>query len=55
LSAVADGTPVRVAARQLGISPHTLTTHLRDAYAALGASGRLTAVNLLREHGLLGG
>jgi DNA-binding CsgD family transcriptional regulator len=53
LCAVADGTPVRLAARRLGISPQTLATHLRDAYGALGVGGRLAAINVLRERGLV--
>ena len=48
LCAVADGTSVRLAARELDISPQTLATHLRDAYAALGVSGRVAALNVLR-------
>jgi DNA-binding CsgD family transcriptional regulator len=52
LLAVADGSTVTAAARRLDISPQTLATHLRDAYAVLGVSGRLAAINLLREHGL---
>lgn len=54
LRAVAAGASVRIAARQLDISPQTLATHLRDAYAVLGVSGRIAALNVLREHGLLG-
>jgi DNA-binding CsgD family transcriptional regulator len=55
LCAVADGASVRVAARRLNVSPHTLATHLRDAYAVLGVSGRLAAINVLRQRGLLPG
>jgi DNA-binding CsgD family transcriptional regulator len=53
LLAVADGATVAAAARRLDISPQTLATHLRDAYAVLGVSGRLAAINVLREHGLV--
>lgn len=53
LRAVADGATAAIAARRLGISPHTLTTHLRDAYAALGVTGRVAALEALRKHGLL--
>jgi len=53
LLAVADGSTVAAAARRLDISPQTLTTHLRDAYAVLGVSGRLAAINVLRAYGLL--
>lgn len=55
LLAVADGSTVSAAARRLDISPQTLATHLRDAYAVLGVSGRIAAINALREHGLLPG
>jgi DNA-binding CsgD family transcriptional regulator len=53
LLAVADGSTVAAAARRLDISPQTLATHLRDAYASLGVNGRLAAINLLRTKGLL--
>ena len=53
LLAVADGSTVAAAARRLDISPQTLATHLRDAYAALGVTGRIAALNVLREHDLL--
>ena len=53
LLAVAGGATVAAAARRLDISPQTLATHLRDAYAALGVTGRIAALNVLREHDLL--
>ena len=53
LLAVADGATVSAAARRLDISPQTLATHLRDAYTTLGVTGRIAALNLLREHDLL--
>lgn len=53
LCAVADGSTVYAAARAIGVTPHTLATHLRDAYRALHVAGRLAAVNKLRTCDLL--
>jgi DNA-binding CsgD family transcriptional regulator len=37
-------------AKQLGISTHTVDTHLRNAYARMGAQSRMQAVVLALHH-----
>lgn len=39
-------------ARELGISPHTVSLHIREAIRKLGASGRRDAIKRLAEHPL---
>jgi DNA-binding CsgD family transcriptional regulator len=53
LSLVASGHSAVAAAERIGRSAHTVRTHLRNAYAKLGAHGRQDAVNRARSLGLL--
>ena len=39
-------------ARELGISPHTVSLHIREAIRKLGAAGRRDALKRLAEHPL---
>ncbi len=40
-------------ARELGIGPESVKTHLSDAYRKLGARNRIEAVNTARASGVL--
>lgn len=54
LSVLADGRMTSAAAaRRLGMSPRTLSKHLENAYAALGVSSRLEALDRLRGERLI--
>lgn len=53
LMLVADGLPNKDIARRLGISRHTVKSHLARAYEALGAHNRTTAVTAAMRAGLL--
>ena len=53
LKHVDAGAKAPTVANRLGLSPHTVRTHLRNAYAKLGAHGREHALNRARALGLL--
>ena len=53
LSRIAAGATVTRVAQALGRSPHTVRTHLRNAYAKLGAHGLLDALAKAHALGLL--
>jgi len=53
LEAVADGSTIQAAAKQLGISPRTLGKHLERVYAKLKVNGRVAALAKARDEGLL--
>jgi LuxR family maltose regulon positive regulatory protein len=55
LQLVASGMSAPQAAAALGRSTHTVRTHLRNAYAKLGAHGRTAALAKARALGLLSG
>jgi DNA-binding NarL/FixJ family response regulator len=48
---VAAGATNRAAAEQLHLSPHTVSSHLRSAYAKLGVHSRTQLAHVLREAG----
>lgn len=53
LSLIADGLTVEQIADRLFLSPHTVTTHLRNAAYALDAQTRAQAVAIACKRGLL--
>ena len=53
LRVLADGRTSAAAARALGMSARTLSKHLENAYAALGVSSRIEALERLRAAGAL--
>ena len=53
LQRVAYGASTRVVAEELGISPHTVKTHLERIYEKLGASDRAQAVASAIRRGLV--
>jgi DNA-binding NarL/FixJ family response regulator len=55
LKLLADGVTVREIASQLGVSQHTVRTHMQNLYAKLDAHSRLDVVRFAAEHGLVGG
>jgi DNA-binding CsgD family transcriptional regulator len=50
---IADGRTDRSAAKALGISVNTVSTHMRSAYTKLGVQSRVQLVNALRNRGEL--
>lgn len=50
---IARGATNEVVARELGISPHTVRSHLGNILSKLGVTGRLSAVAAVRRAGLL--
>jgi DNA-binding CsgD family transcriptional regulator/tetratricopeptide (TPR) repeat protein len=50
---IADGHTDRSAAKSLGISVNTVSTHIRSAYTKLGVQSRVQLTNALRELGEL--
>jgi DNA-binding CsgD family transcriptional regulator len=50
---IADGYTDRSAAKSLGISVNTVSTHIRSAYTKLGVQSRVQLTNALRELGEL--
>jgi DNA-binding CsgD family transcriptional regulator len=50
---IADGHTDRSAAKTLGISVNTVSTHIRSAYTKLGVQSRVQLTNTLRELGEL--
>lgn len=48
LEALASGSPNKTIARELGISPHTVKTHVANAYEKLGVERRMQAVEKAR-------
>lgn len=55
LKLLAEGVNVREIASRLGVSQHTVRTHMQNLYAKLGAHSRLDVVRFAAEHGLVGG
>jgi DNA-binding CsgD family transcriptional regulator len=51
---VAEGLTNREAARQLFLSPHTVDSHLRHAFAKLGLSSRVELTRRVLEHDTVG-
>lgn len=54
LNLVADGHTAPEIASRLGLSLHTVNTHLRNSYAKLDASNRAQAVKRARDSGQIG-
>ena len=48
---IAAGATNRNAAQQLFISPHTVSTHVRNVFAKLGITSRVQLANALRDNG----
>jgi DNA-binding NarL/FixJ family response regulator len=55
LKFAAEGVPMREIARRLGLSQHTVRTHMQNLYAKLGAHSRLDVVRFAAQHGLVAG
>jgi DNA-binding NarL/FixJ family response regulator len=53
LQKVADGSTTRQVATDLGISPHTVKTHLERIFEKLGANDRAQAVAIAIRHGIV--
>lgn len=53
LQLLAQGSPNKQIARELGISPATVKAHVAQVLAALGAGNRTEAVMIARQRGLL--
>ena len=53
LQKVADGATTRQVARDLGISPHTVKTHLERIFEKLGANDRAQAVAIAIRTGIV--
>jgi DNA-binding CsgD family transcriptional regulator len=47
---ISAGRSSRLAAAELGVSPNTVNTHLRSAFAKLGVRSRVQLSNVLRDH-----
>jgi DNA-binding NarL/FixJ family response regulator len=50
---VARGTPVKAIARELGLSPKTVSNHVQNVYAKIGVTTRSGATLFAIERGLL--
>ena len=48
---ISAGRSSRLAAAELGVSPNTVNTHLRSAFAKLGVRSRVQLSNVLRDQG----
>ena len=46
---ISAGRSSRLAAAELGVSPNTVNTHLRSAFAKLGVRSRVQLSNVLRD------
>jgi DNA-binding CsgD family transcriptional regulator len=53
LSLAADGLGDKQIGQRLGISPHTVNTHLKSVYRKLSANSRTSAIAAARKHKLL--
>lgn len=53
LEHVMHGSTAARIGRDMGISARTVTKHLENAYRKLGASNRVSAVLLARQHGMI--
>jgi DNA-binding NarL/FixJ family response regulator len=53
LQKVADGSTTRQVANELGISPHTVKTHLERIFEKLGANDRAQAVAMAIRQGIV--
>lgn len=54
LQALASGSSNKTIARELGISPHTVKTHIANAYQKLGVERRMQAVEKARLLAVIG-
>jgi DNA-binding NarL/FixJ family response regulator len=54
LALLATGLPNKGIARQLGISPKTVSNHVEHIYTKLGTTNRAGAALLAMQHGILG-
>ncbi len=55
LKLLAEGMAGSDIARRLGVSQHTVRTHMQNLYAKLGAHSKLDVVRFAAEHGLVPG
>lgn len=55
LRLLVDGLDMRAIARELGVSEHTVRTHMQNLYARLGCHSRLELVRWATAQGLLSG
>lgn len=53
LALMADGNSIKMIARQLNISHHTVIHHIKKIYIKLNVNSRLNAINIARQLGLL--
>ncbi len=53
LSVAAEGLTAREIGRRLGVAERTVTTHLNNIYRKLGATGRMAAVTVAVQAGLI--
>jgi DNA-binding NarL/FixJ family response regulator len=54
LKYLAEGLVIGTIARELGVSQHTVRTHMQNLYAKLGVHSRLDVVRFAAQHGLVG-
>jgi DNA-binding NarL/FixJ family response regulator len=54
LKYLADGRVIGNIAKELGVSQHTVRTHMQNLYAKLGAHSRLDVVRFAAQYGLVG-
>ena len=55
LRLLVEGLDMRAIAAELGVSEHTVRTHMQNLYARLGCHSRLELVRLATEQGLISG
>lgn len=53
LKLVANGASLQVAARELGVSAHTVRTHVQNLYDKIDCHSRLELVRFAERHGLI--
>jgi DNA-binding NarL/FixJ family response regulator len=54
LKHLAEGRVIGGIAKELGVSQHTVRTHMQNLYAKLGVHSRLDVVRFAAQHGLVG-